>query len=905
MRSEKYSFGGFGFLLASVCSICSLQAQDVTWIPKISAPPVIDAEIDQIWYAQDGYPFTVVQSGSVESEADLSAEWYGLYDDTSYYFLVDIHDQFLESEAGSDVWRNDVVEVYFNMDNVKPGGNGHSGDNRQYAFHYNKPTAQYGSNVSWNGVEWAQKETSDGWRIEVKIPFSTLTTLNAVTGFSFGFDIAINDNDGFSVYDSVTYWWNSLGAAEYGNIDGAGTVGLGDPFDGNYAPQISSVEAQVVDEGGSSNFGVTATDVNSGDTLSFSSGSLPTFASLQDHGNGTATVTLNPQGGDAGSYSFSVTVSDGSRSSSADVELVVRDPNASSALPQFEPISDLAVKQGNFRSLDIIVTDSDSASVSISATELPSFASLQDNGDMTATLTLSPAFSTLAQSYPVTLLAQDSELNVNTLSFSVEVQSSTKATVFYCDPENGDIQNDGSSESPWGSLQSVFEAGKLFEAGDVIYLRDGYHGEPVITGTNQDYVYIRPEGDAEPTFSKLNFFSASSYWHVSGLDISRSYAQSLSRTTLVGISGQHNVLSDCDIYTVPDISGWSLNDWLSYPSNGVEIGGSYCLLENCNIFNISFGVSMNGPFSAVRGNSIRNFSGDALRGIGDDLLFEYNYIADNYNIDDNHDDGFQSWSTGPSGIGTGVIYRVTLRGNVMINTTDSNRPFQGPLQGIGCFDGMFEDWVVESNVIAVKAFHGIAFYGAVNCRLVNNTVLDQVTSGNGDTWMGFFQHKLYAGAATQEEKDFYTTHDNLAKNNLVHRVQGATTAFGTFESNKIINFADFDDYFVDYPFDLHLKEGSPAIDAGDNTDAATYDADGHVRPVDGDDNGSAIVDFGGYEYGASSWRGFPLYPGMTAKVNDQFGWLYVEYDPWVYSYSLQHWIYLTEAWDGRGWVYIP
>jgi hypothetical protein len=49
-------------------------------------------------------------------------------------------------------------------------------------------------------------------------------------------------------------------------------------------------------------------------------------------------------------------------------------------------------------------------------------------------------------------------------------------------------------------------------------------------------------------------------------------------------------------------------------------------------------------------------------------------------------------------------------------------------------------------------------------------------------------------------------------------------------------------------WDFHLTVGSPAIDSGDNSNAATLDADGILRPQDGSGLGYAIVDIGAYEY---------------------------------------------------------
>jgi len=48
-------------------------------------------------------------------------------------------------------------------------------------------------------------------------------------------------------------------------------------------------------------------------------------------------------------------------------------------------------------------------------------------------------------------------------------------------------------------------------------------------------------------------------------------------------------------------------------------------------------------------------------------------------------------------------------------------------------------------------------------------------------------------------------------------------------------------------YDFHLRPASPAIEAGVDSGIA-HDHDGNPRPMDGDDDGTAIADIGAYEY---------------------------------------------------------
>ena len=77
----------------------------------------------------------------------------------------------------------------------------------------------------------------------------------------------------------------------------------------NVAPVIGAVADQYLVEGDTVIIDVTASDAD-GDTLAFSSTGLPSYASLVDHGDGSATLTISPTIGDAGIVNATISVAD-------------------------------------------------------------------------------------------------------------------------------------------------------------------------------------------------------------------------------------------------------------------------------------------------------------------------------------------------------------------------------------------------------------------------------------------------------------------------------------------------------------------------------------------------------------------------------------------------------------------
>ena len=416
--------------------------------------------------------------------------------------------------------------------------------------------------------------------------------------------------------------------------------------------------------------------------------------------------------------------------------------------------------------------------------------------------------------------------------------TSAHAAEFYVDPESGSTSGDGSAQNPWLSLEQVVTDGAFgttIKAGDTVWLRSGYHGAPVFTGG--DYtpaITIAAAPGETPTAGTVAFKGAKG-WTLRGLSISPSHAPTptVGNIVLIDPSSARVTVEDNQIFSVTDSSAWGVDPWINAASNGIFMRGTDCVARNNNITNVRFGISVDGDGALVEKNRIVNFSADGLRGLGDDGIFQYNLIKNVYvsqdDGDSNHDDGFQSWSVGEGGVGTGVVKNVVLRGNVFINREDPDQKLSNSMQGIGCFDGFFEGWVVENNVVVVDHWHGISFYGMRSSRIVNNTVIDVNDVTPGPPWIKVTAHK-----------DNTPSQDVVVRNNLATDFQLEGTNVTEDHNTEITDLAAF--FVAPASFDLHLLPGSPAVDTGSADLAPALDIEGISRPQ------GAGVDLGAYEW---------------------------------------------------------
>ncbi len=431
--------------------------------------------------------------------------------------------------------------------------------------------------------------------------------------------------------------------------------------------------------------------------------------------------------------------------------------------------------------------------------------------------------------------------------------------IFYVDPAAGSMDNDGSSDHPWRTLQEVIDTGLIetreykdhpyheggelviknagapVKAGDTIMLRNGFHGKFELTDFfNENYITVMAQKGHQPRVSLIHLRSASR-WKISGLVVSPEFEAEYETHTLVWLE-THNwhgpveniTVDSCTAYSVQDTSDWTMDDWNNLSCNGVVAGGRNITIRGNYFKNVNFGITVSGNFALVKGNTVENFAGDGMRGIGNDMFFEYNTVKNCYAVNANHDDGFQSWSLRDSG--QPPRERIVLRGNLIINNVDPDQPFKGTLQGIGCFDGPFINWVIENNVIIVDHWHGISLYEAHNCRIVNNTVVDINGVTPGPSWIMITDHK-----------DGTSSSGCIIRNNIANSINAGKGV--TEDHNYAAGYDQYSELFVSpADFNFHLKAGAPVIDSGSADLVPQYDMD--LNPgIHGE-----AADLGAFEY---------------------------------------------------------
>lgn len=386
----------------------------------------------------------------------------------------------------------------------------------------------------------------------------------------------------------------------------------------------------------------------------------------------------------------------------------------------------------------------------------------------------------------------------------------------------------------FNGLDALFKSGKL-TGGDRVFLMDGYHGplnptrqkftSPVLFApvpgqvAQVDSILVRDSRNL--VFNGLKVWATSP--NAGSAPLIRSYANT-----------SDLVFANLDIRSVATAGSymqWTLTDWTRNKRPGMMLQGNRVSVVGNRLTGIGHGILAIAANTLIEKNIIDGFSGDGMRALGNYSVVRGNRVQNCVKIDANHDDGFQSYATSTS-VGFGVVKDLTIEDNKIFEWASSTpNPLRCVLQGIGMFDGMYDNLMIRNNVISVTAPHGIAVAGTTNATIVNNTVMH----ANGIAWKAPW-------IKVTNHKNGTVTHNVIVANNLTTALQVATNAARQIlvTNNLIVTNASAE--FVSASGrDYTLKTTSKAVDAGAPAYAPNVDILGAPRPK------GAAPDLGAYE----------------------------------------------------------
>jgi len=414
---------------------------------------------------------------------------------------------------------------------------------------------------------------------------------------------------------------------------------------------------------------------------------------------------------------------------------------------------------------------------------------------------------------------------------------------FYADPEGGGEAADGSIERPWGALETVAAEGVLPADGGVVCLLSGHHGAPRLRGLHPTApLTVRALDAHQATVSSL-VIEDSAGLTLQGLvidgvtEIDPGLDERDSFLLQAGEDVSPLTLVDLIVQSADSSADWTWDGWWQRSRSGVDLRGPAATVLDCTIRNVHHALSVRGDDALVQGNTIDNFGGDGIRGLGSGSTYAWNTVRDAY-IDEyevQHDDAFQAYELE----GDLRIADVTIAHNRFLLFADPLTDFVleqslvGTLmQGIIITDGYADGWVVENNLVVNSHSHGISLYGARNSRIQNNTVVAHPAFVASDgPWIRI----------TDQEKTGQENFDNIIRNNLTAML----TPWDYDESSIIeanLEVTEPDGVYADVAgLDFRLLAGTDAIDGGVDEALAESDLDGAPRLV------GAAVDLGAFE----------------------------------------------------------
>ncbi|MCC2686238.1 MAG: large protein [Paenibacillaceae bacterium] len=182
-------------------------------IAHTATAPTIDGKWTSVdsWGDATGYQTNNVISGTVTDDTDLLGNIRALWDSTNLYLWVNVSDDAKYNDSGSSTHDDDGVEVYIDGDNSKSST--YDANDFRYIFRWNDSTVLEKAHNATTGVTFAKTDATDGYKMEIKIPWSTIGVSSPGTGTDIGFDLQINDDDNGGTREGKKAWFGTTDTA--------------------------------------------------------------------------------------------------------------------------------------------------------------------------------------------------------------------------------------------------------------------------------------------------------------------------------------------------------------------------------------------------------------------------------------------------------------------------------------------------------------------------------------------------------------------------------------------------------------------------------------------------------------------------------------------------------------------
>jgi hypothetical protein len=172
------------------------------------------------------------------------------------------------------------------------------------------------------------------------------------------------------------------------------------------------------------------------------------------------------------------------------------------------------------------------------------------------------------------------------------------------------------------------------------------------------------------------------------------------------------IINNCELFSYKDTTNWTKEDWNNNATGIVILYGKNNKIFNCNIYNCG-GIQVSSVNNIISNNFITDFPTDGSGLWGNNNLFINNRVVNSKIVNTNHNDMLQS----------SVCINNCIINNVFIAYLDNKAPFYNTsVQGIGCFDGWYKNYLIKRNYVFVDHPIGIWLMGADNCIIDSNTL---------------------------------------------------------------------------------------------------------------------------------------------------------------------------------------